>query len=706
MVRVEHKQTRVVVTFTGMVTQDSIIDLVSTIDRLQTDYFYRDIDLHIASPGGEVIALDYVIEAISCWKQQDLTLTTRALTACSSAAAIMLSLGDHREASTISVLHYHNSRISEQGAMTSDVAEDIMERLKSVDKRMLALLVEQVMRRGHPGGSTPANAIADADKSVLSQMRMDWFGRSGEHPGTVSDEVWLENWLDETGETGDEEARARWERLYDTLLDQDTPISANLALKLGLVDRLIEPTSRQWAEPAGTSDGQWITIPEWEAAYPDGRLDERHLRRHTLILGETGSGKTRSAILPVLAAAYRSPRVGVGLVIDPKRELGSVLREWDGNDEGGPGQKRLVWIDPDSTIVDLMGSQTWSIEEMVDRHQYFSAAQRILRRMASLTDSNPARVLLGEPPTDRDSYWPQEGTIFASTVVAMAIEFVTHPDDCMDFVTAEAGRDPMLVVAMTRLHAIGVRLGMFEDRRAKYVREAEEGGRDDLSGGTPPALPDDSDDIWGDDEDSFGDDGAGEDREGRRRAEALGNLFQQLTRHKVLVEGQEELYQRIQDVWLDGNCSRGDFDLALREIRSKILLKSQEDCGPNVLAVAAAIHEELFSMGEGGESQKGSTPAHALAGYMSEKGPGGEYHVVAKYMKRYANIRDNSNTQYAGVYGAASMVWQEFVSSDIRNSIYFGCELRGRGDAAAAGTQISGVPERRGEDGRAGHRVG
>ena len=690
MVRVEHKQTRVVVTFTGMVTQEGIIELASTIDRLQADYFYRHIDLHIASPGGEAIALDYIIEAISCWKQQGLMLTTRALTACSSAAAIMLSLGDHREASTSSVLHYHNSRVSGQGPITSDVAEDIMARLKSVDDRLLAQLVDQVMRRGTPGGSTPPGALIDADKVVLRQMRMDWCGRSGEHPGNERDEEWLDNWLNETRETEDvRETRARWKRLYDTLLDQDAPISPKLAVRLGLVDRVIEPTSRRWVEPAGEFDGPFITIPEWEAAYPDGKLDERHLRRHTLILGETGSGKTRSAVLPALAAAYRSLRVGVGLVIDPKRELGSVLQEWDRNNEGGQGDKRLVWIEPGSTIVDLMGNDTWSIEEMVDRHQYFSAAQRILRRVASLSDSNPARILLGEPPTDSDSYWPQEGTILASTVVAMAIEFLTHPHNCVDFLMAQSGQDPMLAAAMARVHGIGVRLGMFEDSREKYVREAEELVGGDLSGETPLAWPDDSDDTWGDDEDSFGDDGTGEEREERRRDDAFRKLVQQLGRHKALLEGREELYRLITSGWSGGNSSMGEFDAAVHEIRSRILLKSQEDSVPNVLALANAIYEELFSMAEkSDESNGGRTPLHALARDMRRRGLGGEYDVIAKHMSKYADMRDTAEKQYAGVYGAASMVWQEFVSSDIRTSIYFGCELRGRGDAAATGRRF------------------
>ena len=702
MVRVEHRQTRVVVTFTGEVTQEGIIELVSTINRLQTDYFYRRVDLHIASPGGEVIALDYFIEAISYWKQQDLILTTRALTACSSAAAVMLSLGDQREASASSLLHYHNSRVSGQEPMTSDIAEEVGERLKAIDERILAKLVDQVMqpRLLGAGASEPVDAIVETDGVVLKQMRLDWSMRTNEHPGAESDDHWLESWLNETRETVDgKEVRARWERLYDTLLDQDLPISATLAVKLGLVDRLIEPTSRRWGQSTQVSDGHWFTIPEWEAAYPYGRLEERHLRRHALILGETGSGKTRSAILPTLAAAYRSPRVGVGLVIDPKRELGSVLDEWDRRGDCGFENKKLVWIKADNTIIDLMGNSTWSLGKMVKDHEYYSAAQQILRRIASLTESNPARILLGEQLNETDPYWPQEGTMLASTVVALAIEFMACPGNYKDLESEWLRNEHrMLAVAVGRLHAIGVRLGMFEDWRGKYVREVEESANGDADGDG-----DRMDDVWAFAADDLGDIGglyeseeydrgdecAGADSEQRRRACALDNLLEKLDR-TIVLEGERDQFDPIDHRWKKSERLKEDFDFTLQEIKSKILLKARESHVPNVLVIASAIFEELFAISDSEIRGEGNVddPLHALAKYMRRERAGGEYDVIAQNVKKYADMRSKVEKQYAGVYGSASTVWQAFVSREIRDSIYFGCEMQGRNGAAATGRRF------------------
>ena len=365
MVKIEHKQTRVIVTYTGSVTEEGIIDLVNTIDRLRTDYFYRQVDLWIASPGGDVVALEYFIEAILHWKQQDLMVTTRALTSCASAAAIMLSLGDHREASSSSVLIYHYSRTSGQhGPMTSEDVEEMGLKLKNVDKNMLKRLVDRVVESDDFDDSIQTNIFSDMDQAALKDIRMEWSRRTGEELNDEADGMWLNAWLDSTREMTDQDAlRARWSMLYDALLDQDQPITAALAIKLGLVDKLVEPIASEVDESISGSGSRWIRIPEWKTAYPNGMVDARYLKRHTLILGETGSGKTKSAILPVLAAAYRSPYIGVGLIIDPKREFESLLNKWDksrSEDEG----KDLVWITPDEILIDLMSNHKWSIKDM------------------------------------------------------------------------------------------------------------------------------------------------------------------------------------------------------------------------------------------------------------------------------------------------------------------------------------------------------
>ena len=72
-----------------------------------------------------------------------------------------------------------------------------------------------------------------------------------------------------------------------------------------------------------------LTVPEWRVLYPpDGRVPREALCRHVLATGQTGSGKSASCTLPVVAAMAKAPRerVGAALIIDPKRELARTLR--------------------------------------------------------------------------------------------------------------------------------------------------------------------------------------------------------------------------------------------------------------------------------------------------------------------------------------------------------------------------------------------
>ena len=431
-----------------------------------------------------------------------------------------------------------------------------------------------------------------------------------------------------------------------------------------------------------------MEVPEWKAAIPGGRWYERHFRRHTLVLGETGSGKTRSAVLPILAAAYRSPRVGVGLVIDPKRELGNVLDRWDrGGGRAGAG-KKLIRIEKGRHLIDLMKDEAWSVRGMIEREEYWSAARQILRRVAGLTESNPARILLGEPPTDNDPYWPQEATEFSSTVVGLAVEFMTHPENYIGIeLPGETMYGEMLAVATARLHAIGVRLGVLEDRRDEYVREAE-GSREADPREAPARSLDDFDRFRfarpGESPD-LEDEGSGK----LRRDSAIRNLAGKLKGKRVFLK-EEKLIESMLERWSESGMSVDDFDAALGEVRSRILKESRNDRLPNVLLVASVICDELFGLVED-EKRKVEdtsvglepvyyTPLHALAEFMMarEGGAAAEFELIAKHMKKYADMRERADRQYAGAYGFAAMVWGEFISREIRDSLYFGFEVRDR----------------------------
>ena len=111
---------RAIITIATEITEEAMIGLVSKIDRLSSEYFYKTIELRISSPGGTLHALDYYLEAVRRFGQRDLTIHTRALSQTGSAAAAMLSMGNGtREAGSSSLLLYHFARIAPEGFVTA-----------------------------------------------------------------------------------------------------------------------------------------------------------------------------------------------------------------------------------------------------------------------------------------------------------------------------------------------------------------------------------------------------------------------------------------------------------------------------------------------------------------------------------------------------------------------------------------------------------
>lgn len=98
-----------------------------------------------------------------------------------------------------------------------------------------------------------------------------------------------------------------------------------------------------------------------------------------------------SAVLPVLAAAYRSPEVSVMLVIDPSGTT-----------------KCIVWLRPDTLALDVMSSEAWSIDGLIVRRGYWSAAEWVLQHTAGRGASNAAALLLGRAAWPGNAYWDRE----------------------------------------------------------------------------------------------------------------------------------------------------------------------------------------------------------------------------------------------------------------------------------------------------------
>ena len=77
---VEHGRESATVSFVAPVSEANVIGLVRIVNELRRQRFYRRVELQIASPGGEVLALLHFLEALGQREDEGLELATRALT--------------------------------------------------------------------------------------------------------------------------------------------------------------------------------------------------------------------------------------------------------------------------------------------------------------------------------------------------------------------------------------------------------------------------------------------------------------------------------------------------------------------------------------------------------------------------------------------------------------------------------------------------
>ena len=145
------------------------------------------------------------------------------------------------------------------------------------------------------------------------------------------------------------------------------------------------------------------------------------LTRHTLALGDTGSGKTASVVLPILQGALRAPRgrFAGGLIIDPKRELAALVER--------EAPDRMHLLNPSEMGIDLMSGEADALAQLLREWRYRAVAQRILLRTLSFEPHLPTRVMLDHRAPDYTTnaeFWDREGTSLLLTVVAFVLMLI------------------------------------------------------------------------------------------------------------------------------------------------------------------------------------------------------------------------------------------------------------------------------------------
>ena len=424
MLNVKCNSDRAVVPVTGIIEEEMMLQLVAAIQQLHNDYFYTHIELEVCSPGGQAMALDYCVEAMDALRARGVRFTTRALMSVSSAAAILVSLGDVREAVRGASFLYHQARTMGTETVTAQSARQILTAVDKIDERYLSRLAG---RARHNEPRRPALNVGDFNDNdwpimeyLLINAAVVQPGAGGAKPARRMLLQGLRKHVVDCLRSDDERPL---KRLYRRLLEFDTYISAALALELRLLDVLTDGIPPALALVASDD---YLDIPEWASLYQGGRVPRAGLCRHTLVLGETGSGKTVSGVLPVVGAvmAPDNRTVGCALIIDPKREIKSYVARLRHDDitvhdiDLETGRQRPV--------LNLMAGEALSVDSDLDHDRFLEAARKILIRSASLSPASPAKVLAGLPGSRDDGYWESEGSRLAMTITALVLLIIKH----------------------------------------------------------------------------------------------------------------------------------------------------------------------------------------------------------------------------------------------------------------------------------------
>ena len=408
-----HENNRAVVFFAGQLDWEASRELVDAIETVTETYFYEQVELVVASPGGDIRAFGYLIGALNAWSKRGVQFTTRVTSTAASCAAVLVSGADERLAAPGARLGFHHARL---------IATDITARnslalrgaLGEADRLMVGTLVDRAFVDRNILPEVPYEAER-SDRQVLERLCAGLpsgrrpKGRRRRHLARA-----LGRHVERAIRDGDQQALGD---IYHRLFGLESLISARLARTLRLVDRIATVGAHD-RRPSGTPG---LTVPQWRPLFPpDGAVPREVLTRHVLVLGETGSGKTASCILPMVAAMARAPRerFGGALIIDPKRELAPVLEEL--------APQRLHHVTARDAVIDVMAGPRWSLEDDLDAGRWQSAAVRILCRAASFVRSSPARVLMDhEVGSANAEFFDREGTSLAASVLSLVLMLIT-----------------------------------------------------------------------------------------------------------------------------------------------------------------------------------------------------------------------------------------------------------------------------------------
>ena len=220
------------------------------------------------------------------------------------------------------------------------------------------------------------------------------------------------------------------ELVIERLLEMDRPIPPAVAKALGLIDEIgvdkyplrARKRGLRLMDALGPNEEVIVgdlPIDEWKDSLKGG-LSYEQLCRHVFIMGETGSGKTKSAVMPLLASIMKKcqsniePRVSCLVVVDPKKEL---WQQFANIESESVEIKNIHTRERLDFRLNLMAFEPiYNVHIGItnrEQEHFIELADAILKRTATLVPTSPQGAVYGFRPSAKDPHWDEVGTKFA-----------------------------------------------------------------------------------------------------------------------------------------------------------------------------------------------------------------------------------------------------------------------------------------------------
>ena len=453
-IRPIREQNQSKVQFTGEVSEQAINDVIDHLRQEFDELLMDRVVLEIDSHGGLVRGWKFFIDAAREFVEQGKTLVTTTRNEAISAAALMLIAGEKRVATAGARIHFHNCSVDVSTTHQLNVRQAVpaLNEAAKLDRELQKFAVQQIrVKKGgkYPPAKHMSAKLSEDDLMVLEYIHLA-LKKDSQSDATqqfaASMEQDFKNRRHQKRSKRPHFPLGKWRKFFancseadrhiviDTLFRLDATITPYLCLELGLIDQIEGDPNCVSATKAPVAHLQAAEWPE----LINREMTRENVVRHFHAFGQSGSGKTASAIKPFINAAATQTDCNElasksMFIIDPKKELYPFIKKLVRSSKSNYQkctlfrihQNRLHMGDTPMKI-NCMKSTDFDARRLFELGDYEKLIEGIGERIKGLGISQNAASRIGKPDEGRDAFWHEQSWNMMRLAFLFSLELLSH----------------------------------------------------------------------------------------------------------------------------------------------------------------------------------------------------------------------------------------------------------------------------------------